>query len=78
MSTPALGVLYSRCFVGATSYLANINSFAGLRLLLSQNDKALLLLTLGLENERDIPSSSIFATNVNERRGLHYPSGAHG
>jgi|GEM_PF-1739559 len=78
MSTPALGVLCSRCFIGATSYLANINSFARLRLLLNQNDKALLLLTLGLENERDIPSSSIFAANLNERRVLHYPNGAHG
>ena len=28
-STPALGVLCSRCFIGATSYLANIYSFAG-------------------------------------------------
>ena len=67
MSTPALGVLCSRCFVGATSYLANINSFAGLRLLLNQNDKALSFLTLGIMNESDIPSSSIFTANVNER-----------
>ena len=43
MSTPALGVLSFRCFIGATSYLANINSFAGPRLLLNQNDVDLVL-----------------------------------
>jgi len=43
MSTPALGMLSSRRFIGALSYLANINSFAGLRLLLNQNDDYLVL-----------------------------------
>ena len=37
-STQALGMLSFRFFIGAPSYLANINSFAGLRLLLNQND----------------------------------------
>ena len=43
MPTPALGVLSFRFFIGATSYLTNINSFAGLRLLPNQNDVDLVL-----------------------------------
>jgi len=43
MSTPALGMLSFRFFIGALSYLANINSFAGLRLLLNQNYVDLVL-----------------------------------
>jgi len=43
MSTLALGVLSSRSFIGALSYLANINSFAELRLLLNQNGVDLVL-----------------------------------
>ncbi len=43
VSTLALGVLSFRFFIGAPSYLANINSFAVLRLLLNQNDVDLML-----------------------------------
>jgi len=43
MSTPALGMLSLRFFIGALSYLANFNSFAGLRLLLNQYDVELML-----------------------------------
>ena len=43
MSTPAHGMLSFRRFIGALSYLANINSFAGLRLLLNQNGVDLVL-----------------------------------
>jgi len=48
MSTPALGALCSRCLAGAPSYLANINSFAELRLLLNQIEVDLMLRTLSL------------------------------
>ena len=37
ISTPALGVPSFRFFIGVMSYLANINRFAGLRVLLNQS-----------------------------------------
>ena len=43
MSNPALGLLSFRCFIGAKTYLANINSLDGLHLLLNQNDVDLVL-----------------------------------
>ncbi len=41
--TPTLGMHSFRFFIGASSYLANINNLAGLRLLPNQNDVDLVL-----------------------------------